>query len=40
MDHYENIYCVVRGEKVFTLLPPADVAFLGERAGYPSGGVP
>lgn len=23
-DHYENLYCVVRGEKIFTLLPPAD----------------
>jgi len=23
-DHYENLYCVISGEKVFTLLPPAD----------------
>lgn len=23
-DHYDNLYCVVAGEKVFTLLPPAD----------------
>ncbi|BDA47612.1 Bifunctional peptidase and (3S)-lysyl hydroxylase JMJD7 [Coccomyxa sp. Obi] len=24
-DHYENIYAVVKGRKVFTLLPPSDV---------------
>lgn len=24
-DHYENVYCMVRGWKVFTLLPPSDV---------------
>jgi jumonji domain-containing protein 7 len=23
-DHYENLYCVLSGEKVFTLLPPTD----------------
>lgn len=23
-DHYENIYAVVKGQKVFTLLPPSD----------------
>ena len=23
-DHYENIYCVLRGSKTFTLLPPCD----------------
>ncbi|KAG8468276.1 hypothetical protein KFE25_013359 [Diacronema lutheri] len=23
-DHYENLYCVLSGEKVFTLLPPVD----------------
>ncbi len=23
-DHYENIYAVVKGRKVFTLLPPSD----------------
>lgn len=23
-DHYENIYCVVRGSKTFTILPPHD----------------
>eukprot|EP00752_Nemacystus_decipiens_P010892 g9685.t1 len=35
-DHYENMYCVVRGEKLFTLLPPSDVLFLYEQE-YPSG---
>jgi jumonji domain-containing protein 7 len=30
-DHYENLYCVVQGEKTFTLLPPVDIAFLPER---------
>lgn len=30
-DHYENLYCVLQGEKTFTLLPPADIAFLPER---------
>lgn len=30
-DHYENLYMVVRGEKVFTLLPPAAVPFLHEQ---------
>ena len=29
-DHFENLYCVVAGCKTFTLLPPADVAFLTE----------
>ncbi|CAM9247938.1 unnamed protein product [Choristocarpus tenellus] len=33
-DHYENMYCVVRGEKQFTLLPPSDVMFLYEQL-YP-----
>lgn len=23
-DHYENIYAVVKGRKIFTLLPPSD----------------
>jgi hypothetical protein len=27
-DHYENLYCVVAGEKHFTLLPPSDAPFL------------
>eukprot|EP00903_Cladosiphon_okamuranus_P016617 g15329.t1 len=35
-DHYENMYCVVRGEKLFTLLPPSDVLFLYEQ-DYASG---
>jgi len=30
-DHYENLYAVVRGEKLFTLLPPCDVLWLYER---------
>lgn len=30
------MYCVVRGEKLFTLLPPSDVLFLYEQE-YPSG---
>eukprot|EP00927_Polykrikos_kofoidii_P057078 TRINITY_DN51186_c0_g1_i1.p1 TRINITY_DN51186_c0_g1~~TRINITY_DN51186_c0_g1_i1.p1 ORF type:complete len:511 (-),score=62.70 TRINITY_DN51186_c0_g1_i1:23-1498(-) len=30
LDHYENLFAVVRGEKVFTLLPPAAVPFLHE----------
>ncbi|TMW61420.1 hypothetical protein Poli38472_012611 [Pythium oligandrum] len=34
-DHYENMYCVVKGRKHFTLLPPSDVACLYERE-YPS----
>ncbi|GAM25792.1 hypothetical protein SAMD00019534_089670 [Acytostelium subglobosum LB1] len=29
-DPYENIYCVVKGTKVFTLLPPTDYPFLYE----------
>jgi len=24
-DHYENLYCVVRGRKTFILLPPTDL---------------
>ncbi|CAM9872984.1 unnamed protein product [Discosporangium mesarthrocarpum] len=35
-DHYENMFCVVRGEKIFTLLPPSDVLFLYEQE-YPQG---
>ena len=34
-DPFDNIYCVVRGTKTFTLLPPTDVNFLQERA-FPS----
>ena len=29
-DPYENFYVVVRGEKIFTLLPPASAPFLHE----------
>lgn len=35
-DHYENLYCVVKGQKNFTLLPPADIYFLNQTE-YPSG---
>lgn len=34
-DHYENLYAVISGEKIFTLLPPTDIAFLPERT-YPT----
>jgi len=27
-DYFENMYCVVRGTKTFTLFPPTDVAYL------------
>ncbi|CEG37087.1 Predicted phospholipase [Plasmopara halstedii] len=30
-DHYENIYCVVKGQKHFTLLPPSAVGCLYEQ---------
>jgi len=30
-DFFENLYCVLEGEKIFTLLPPSDVAFLPTR---------
>lgn len=29
-DHFENLYCVMSGQKTFTLLPPTDCAFLPE----------
>ena len=29
-DHYENLFYCLRGEKIFTLCPPADVPFLHE----------
>ncbi len=35
-DHYENLYAVCSGVKIFTLCPPADSIFL-EQAGFPSG---
>ncbi|KAI9910934.1 hypothetical protein PsorP6_011104 [Peronosclerospora sorghi] len=34
-DHYENMYCVVKGQKEFTLLPPSAVGCLYERE-FPS----
>ena len=34
-DHFENMYAVISGEKIFTLFPPTDIAFLGE-AIYPT----
>jgi Cupin-like domain len=30
-DHYENLFYVLSGEKIFTLCPPCDVPFLYER---------
>lgn len=27
-DHYENLYCVSSGEKIFTICPPCDALFL------------
>ena len=30
-DPYENMYCVVRGEKVFMLVPPTGAPFVDER---------
>ncbi|XP_026691491.2 bifunctional peptidase and (3S)-lysyl hydroxylase JMJD7-like [Ciona intestinalis] len=27
-DHYENLYCVIKGEKTFTLIPPSDRPFI------------
>ncbi|XP_002731421.1 bifunctional peptidase and (3S)-lysyl hydroxylase Jmjd7 [Saccoglossus kowalevskii] len=27
-DHYENLYCVIRGEKHFILLPPTDMLYV------------
>ncbi|XP_035211783.1 bifunctional peptidase and (3S)-lysyl hydroxylase Jmjd7-like isoform X2 [Stegodyphus dumicola] len=27
-DHYENIYCVVKGKKEFILHPPTDAAWI------------
>ena len=34
-DHYENMYAVVRGEKIFTLFAPSDVPFLYEACEFP-----
>ncbi len=30
-DHYENVYCVLAGEKQFLLFPPSDALYLKER---------
>jgi len=30
-DPYENIYCVIKGYKTFTLLPPTDLPFLYQK---------
>ena len=27
-DHYENLYCVVKGWKRFILIPPSDLPFV------------
>ena len=27
-DHYENLYCVISGRKIFTLLPPSDLPLI------------
>jgi jumonji domain-containing protein 7 len=35
-DHYENIFCVASGQKVFTICPPADSIFI-EEVELPSG---
>lgn len=35
-DPYENMYCVVRGAKHFTLLPPASGAFMYEAPFQPA----
>ena len=35
-DHYENIFCVACGEKVFTVCPPSDALYM-EEATLPSG---
>lgn len=29
-DHYENIFCVASGQKIFTICPPADSMFFQE----------
>ena len=33
-DHYENIYCVLEGEKHFTLIPPLCFPYLYEGNNY------
>lgn len=36
-DHYENLYCVISGEKKFILLPPTDRPFIpyGNHSNHP-----
>ncbi|KAM9341397.1 bifunctional peptidase and (3S)-lysyl hydroxylase JMJD7 isoform 2-T2 [Symphorus nematophorus] len=36
-DHYENLYCVISGEKTFILLPPTDRPFIPYGPLDPSG---
>ncbi len=36
-DHYENLFYVASGEKIFTVCPPADAPFLYQQIQYPSG---
>lgn len=38
-DHYENLYCVVSGEKHFLLHPPSDRPFIPYGRGYSLGGA-
>ncbi len=35
-DHYENIFCVASGQKIFTICPPADAIFIKENL-FPTG---
>ena len=35
-DHYENVFCVASGQKIFTICPPADAIFIDENL-FPSG---
>jgi jumonji domain-containing protein 7 len=35
-DHYENFYCVLKGQKNFTLLPATDLYYLDQKE-YQSG---
>ncbi|KAH9495864.1 JmjC domain-containing protein 7 [Bulinus truncatus] len=35
-DHYENLYCVISGEKTFTLLAPTDLPFVPYESCIPA----
>lgn len=35
-DHYENLYCVIKGKKIFTLLPPSDLPLIPYRLYDPA----